>query len=470
MSIFKPNKKPVEKRRPAELIFDHAGKTALAFGLHWRSIVTSDARKAGIAMARTQGATHYLFRGQQIGFGFIDAKSNPQLAAGATVYPAAQAAARQYGGDALFVLQVSPGDYWIALIRNGSPTSLDLFLVDSNDSQAIADAKSHLEAIGGDDARLTIYTNVENHGLAGVVKGASIDDILIAATNDEDRLLVMPKVAMSIPKPLIAVAVLGSLALIGQQGIKWWEAKQRAQLAAHNRVTNEDPALVWARVIADWEATKVSPGAAGLLAARESIGRLPVLWDGWTLSNAKCTAAPLSAPAKVRAWGCSASYERTAVSAKLNREMEPAIPPEWTVSFTPLKSMQVNWSVDEPINPLQIAGLKPTRFHSVDTSSRFQALAPAFSQELKFEFVAVNLPAPKQEDGTALPLDSVASSLREAVLSVRGPLRTIDALIVRDIPADWDSVGITFAVSNSSYSINSSAVSAEVSGVIYAKN
>ena len=471
MSIFKSNKKPgAEKRRPTELIFDHAGKKALAFGLQWRSIVTSDARKSGIAMARAQDATHYLFRGQQIGFGVIDAKNNSQLSAGATVYPAAQAAARQYGGDALFVLQVSPGDYWIALIRNGSPTSLDLFLVNSDDSQAIADAKSNLAVIAGDDARMTIYTNLENHGFSGVVKPASIHDILLAASNNEDRLLVMPKVQMSIPKPVLAVLGLGALLLVGQQGVKWWEAKKRAELAAQNRVATEDPAVVWARIVAEWEATKVRPGAEGILAARESIGRLPVLWSGWTLSNAKCTAVPLTQPAKVRTWSCSANYERASVSAKLNREMVPAIPKDWVVSFTPLKGMQVSWSLEQQVTPLQIAELKPTLFHSVDTSSQFQTLAPAFSQDFRFDFIAVNIPAPKQEDGTALPPDPVASSLREAGLNVRGPLRTVDALIARGIPADWDSVGITFSVSNPTFSINSSAVSAEVSGVIYAKN
>lgn len=470
MSIFKFNKKAGNKRKPIELAFDKLDKTALAFGLQWRSIVTSDARRAGIAIARAQGATHVLFRGQQVGFGIIDAKANPQLSSGAVVYPAALVVARQYGGDAIFVLNVSKGDYWIALIRNGSPTSSDSVLLNSNDSEAIAEAKNLLTSVAGDDARVIVYTNIQDHGLPGTVRNASLEDILLAATHDDDRISVMPKAGTSIPKPVLVVLCIGTIALAGQQGYKSWEAKQRASLAAQNRVQHEDPAVTWARVIEAWEATKAAPNSGGLLAARESMGRLPVLWNGWTLTAAKCAASPLSSPAIVRTWSCSAMYERASAGGKVNREMVSLVPKDWIVSFLPLKGMQLSWSFEQPIIALKIAGLKPTSFHSIETTSRFQAIAPAFSQDVKFAFVPVSIPAPKAEDGTALPPDPVASALRESVLSMRGPLRTIDALIDRDIPADWDSLGITFAVNSSIQSVSSSSISAEVTGVIYAKD
>jgi hypothetical protein len=469
VNLFKPKTQKASSTKSVELTFDHNEKNALAFGLQWRSLVTSDARAMGVKMARAQGATHFLFRGQQIGFGVIDVKYDLHLAGGTSIFPAAQVAARMFGGDGIFVLRVAEGEYWLALIRNGSPTSSDAFLQNSNDHEALSFAQAQVADISGEKASVVVYTNIENTGLPGTIRYTSVEDILAGASNNEDRLQPMSKKGMSIPVPVMVVALLCLVVLVGKAGLDWWANKKRMQLAAQNRVAKEDPAVTWARAIAAWEATKVLPNVQGLVAARESIGLLPVIWGGWTLGVAKCTAAPLDTPAKVRAWSCVATYERLNSSSKYNREMAPAIPKGWSVVFTPLKTMQVSWSLQEAVAPLLVANLKPTNFHIVETGSVFQSLLPALASDMSFAFAPAVIPVPLDAEGQALTPNDVAASLREAAINIRAPMRSIDYIADRSIPVDWTSIEISVGA-GSNPNLKASVVNAEISGVIYAKN
>lgn len=469
MSLFKKKQKSSsDKRKKIELIFDSYEKNALAFGLQWRSIVTADVQKTGTAMARAQAASHIIFRGQQVGFGSIDPKESPRLASGAAIYAAAQVAGRQYGGNSLFVVQVAPREYWIALVRNGLPTSTDIFLTSSDDSQVIQQANTYLAEVSDEALSITIYTNLRDHGFEGVVKYASVEDILLAATNEQDRVSAILKQSMTLPVPVLVVLGAGALLIAGQQGFKWWEAKQRLANMALNKTETEDPAVAWARAVSEWEATSFGPSSAGLLAARESIGHLPVLWSGWRLVNAGCAAVPLTAPAAARPWSCTAAYARPR-GAVLNREMVSGIPEGWNVTFSPLKGMSVSWSLSEPIAGLKVANLLPTKFHNIETTSQLQAIAPAFSSDIAFVFSPVAIPPPKGQDGTALPMDPSASGISESRLVLTGPLRSVDALIDRSLPADWSALDVRFSDATTP-SIISSAVMAEVKGVVYAKD
>lgn len=471
MNLFKPKNKASNGGKTVELTFDHTEKNALAFGLQWRSLVTSNARATGLKMAQSAGATHFLFKGQQIGFGVLDAKYNMHLSGGTAIFPAAQVAARMFGGDGLFVLRVAEGEYWLALIRNGSPTSSDMFLSNSNDHDALAMARAQANDIADEKAAIVIYTNLENHGISGTVRLTSVEDILIGAASNEDRLQAIPKAGLSIPKPVLIVAGIGIALMAGKQGMDWWANKKRMELEALNQVTTEDPAVSWARAIAAWEATQLSPNVDGLVMARESLGLLPIFWDGWVLGVATCTAAPLQPSAKVRPWSCSATYDRINSSSKYNRDMVPAIPKGWSVVFTPLRTMQVSWSLEQAATPLVIANLKPTAYHKVETSSVFQSLLPALASDMSFAFVPVTIAPPLNAEGQPVPPppDGVASSLRQAVITLKSPLRSIDFIAEQKTPADWSSIAITVG-SGTTPGLTSSAVTAEITGVIYAKN
>jgi len=184
---------------------------------------------------------------------------------------------------------------------------------------------------------------------------------------------------------------------------------------------------------------------------------------------AQCDAMAYLAPTPTRAWSCSATYDRADAGSKVNREMATQIPKNWTVTFTPLKGMRAAWSITQPVTSFKVAEVASVESHFVDTASRLQPLVPAFSKEVTLGFKPVDIPVPKRKDGTPYPPDPMATSLREASLSVAGPLRTIDALLERDVPADWRSIKLSFSPTSSTLSINSSAIAAEVTGVIYAK-
>lgn len=374
--MFFKKKKNNANKRNVELIFDDNQK-ALAFGVQWRSIVTNDVKKFVSDFAKAQGATHMLLRGQQVGVGVIDDQAYPQLSSGVVVYPAAQVAARQYGGDAIFAVKVDEGEYWVALIRSGLPTSSDTFLMDGNDFDALTEARRLLDGVSSETSNLSIYTNIPNHEFQGSVKHFSTDELFLAASNDEDHFSKIKKESMNLPLPAMIVIGLGVVLLVGQQSYKMWEAKKRTAAAMAAAAEIEDPSLAWARIVAEWESTKSAPNFDGLLAAREALGRLPVILDGWKLTKAKCSAGAIIPAAPTRPWSCIGSYERP-IGASPNRDIRSSVPEGWTATFTPLKNMQVSKSFQAPVAKMLIAQLLPVNDHSIETASLLQELSPAF--------------------------------------------------------------------------------------------
>ncbi|MGH7461531.1 MAG: type 4b pilus protein PilO2 [Longimicrobiales bacterium] len=448
-----------------EVLSDEGGFKGLVFGMRWVSIVTGGGKEAAIKICRGAMATHFVFRGQQLGYGDLPSAANaPQQ-----LYPAALVAARQHHGDSIFALRITPGEYWIALTRNGAPTPSDTFLGNADDATALSLVREIIQ-LNEDDSKFAIYTNIDNHGLDNAKPLAPVD-LLQTATIDQDLLAALPRQRASIPKPVIYVAALALLVLGGQRAYKMWDAKKKAQLAALNLTPDQDPTEAWNAIIAKWEASVAAPNPDSLSLPRDSLATLPVTWDGWVLTMANCSAGAVTPAADggAKTWACNASYVRKEIGT-FNRDMVGRIPAGWNVTFTPLNKMQVSWGLVQPFGRMKIEALKPAKFHTVETVSRLQAIAPAFTQDSSFVFMALDIPAPKKPDGTAFPPDPRVLGLAQATLSVRAPLRSIDALTKAGVEADWTSISISYTAQAAQSSIRASALSAEATGVLYAKN
>jgi hypothetical protein len=455
-----------EKARPIVLMVDEAGVKGLAFGLQWRSVVTSGGRASAIAMASAGGGTHFIFRGQQLGFGRLQDK-NTVLPA--RVYPAAVIVAQQQVGDSLFVMQTGDDEFWIALTRNGAPTAEDSYLVGATETQAISLAHEIHANMQADDVNLSVFTNIDDHGFDSV-KSASIEDILNGAVGDVELLEALPKPKSSIPKPVLLIAGIAIAALSINSGYKYWAAKKAKQEFQAAPVDEADDS-VWSKTLAEWQTGIPRADRSGIQMVRRSIADVPVNWFGWALNGVTC-AMDASAPkqqAPDRIWQCKASYTKTS-SGLLNREMEGKAPAGWMLTFMPLTGLTAQWEIKMPIRTIDVALLKTQKEHLVGTASMLQSLAPAMSKSVEFAFKPISIGNPKKLDGTAyIPTKAIAGLTRTAI-SIQGPLRTIDATIEADLDVVWRALSVTVEANDTKLTLQTSGLTGELKGEIYANN
>jgi hypothetical protein len=461
MSMFGTKRTPDKAKRGAaprlEVLFESENSTkALALGVQWKRIATAGAREDAIRLARESGASHYIYANQQLGIGVLQRNEST-----VRVFPAAVVAARQLHGSALVALKLSETEFWLAETHDGSPTSTDLFLTGVDDAEVLERLR---ELRAQSPVEPTVYTNITDHGLANA-KPYDLSELFSAMLGDGDRLQPVPSAGFSIPKPVLGVAVLAIVVLAGQQGMRWWENVKRQRMAVAAKQGQVDPELAWAEAIATWEQGVAAPSGQSLLAPRASLDKLPVEWGGWKLLNAQCSAQVPAGGARV--WSCHAKYSR-GVAGIVNREIAAQLPAGWIVSFEPLGGMQLAWSVREPVQAMRIIQLPKPETYNVQVASELQAMLPAFGGELSFAFQPVAIPAPKKPDNTAMPPDPRAEGLMSASLSIKAPLRSIDALIAADIRADWRFLSLAYQQGLQG-GISKSALMAEVKGELYAK-
>lgn len=443
-----------------ELVYEsEASNRALAIGVRWKRVASSGGRADAWRLAREAGATHAVFQGQQLGMGLMPADVDK----GTRVYPAALIAARHLGGNNVVALRIDEGFYWICETHAGQPTDIDEVLHNAEEADVLARVRELLDrnaALGGP---VGLHTNIDDPGLE--TRSLELTDLFGSVLTDADQINPLPRVGTSLPKPVLYAAAVAILVLVAQQGYKKYDMWSRAKALAAMKAAPVDPTEAWNEAIANWERSVAAPDAQGLLAVRAELDKLPVEWDGWRLERADCNAvAPQGA---TRTWGCTARYKREAAAAT-NLQMAGNIPAGWIVTWLPLGGLQLSWNVVQPSQPISIGSLKKPEFFNIDVASRLQNLAPAMENEIAFAFAPVAIPAPKQNDGTAIPPDPRVEGLQSAGLLIKAPLRSVDALIAAGIEADYRSLSLSYAPGLSG-KIKTSALTAEVKGDLYAK-
>lgn len=450
-----------------ELLHDHTGTRALACGVQWRSIATAGGRDEAIKIARFNGATHYHYRGQQLGMGVLPA-DDPTTT---RIYPAAVVAARHMVGNAICALRVGDGEYWIAASANSAPTSTDLFLQGVDDADALARVRQIIaQMYAGVQPAPAVYTNIDGSGIEGA-KPYTPEALFDALASEPEVLQPVPKGGASIPTPVLIAGVVMIVLLGGQQASQWWSKRKAAEEAGLAGSSEVDPAQAWAEAITQWEQGKAAANGYALLAARDHLNRLPVRWEGWVLNAASCRAAPVvvNGSAMQRAWTCQAQYTRPS-TASVNRHMAEILPPEWVVNFSPLNGMMVSWNFNEPARQLKLVDLPKAQFFKIEVASRLQALLPAMAADISYSFAPTEVPAPKREDGTAFPPPPEVQGLALAPIVVKAPMRSMDALIDADVAATWQEISITYDNQEPKGALKASSVMAEAKGEMYARN
>ena len=129
-----------------------------------------------------------------------------------------------------------------------------------------------------------------------------------------------------------------------------------------------------------------------------------------------------------------------------------------------------SWSVTQAAQPFRYEALRSVEAHMVETISRLQKLSAAFGQVGEVAFVPVEIPPPRRNDGTAVPMVASVPQLRAATFTLKAPLRSVDALIDAGVEADWQQLSMYFKrADGEKVDIKTSALTADLKAVIYAK-
>lgn len=447
----------------------------LVLGLNWRAILISGGANAALEKARTAGATHYCMVGvQTLAYGKVpsgkDRTSIPEQA-----YPAALLASRMTTSDGFFALTLSPTEVWVATIRNGRPHGFDEVLADPTGQLGVL-TRDWLVSKTDQYASANVYTDVDI-GLLDLKPQLCSLASLMNATVAGDVLLVLPPRSwlanLQIPKPVMQLGAVAVLLWLMSGVYELWSdyAKEQAEAAmAAVQRQSDDPVLRWRQVFDELAASRANPDVENMSAVRDSLGKLPTNWQNWKLTTAACKTPAVVSGKQV--WNCTASYaSQQSAGAATNLELNAAVPEGFTAKFVSMKQASLEWSVVREVQPLNISKLPTRQTHLLETTSLLQRYSPVMSSAPELAFSPIKVVPPKTSIGLAIAMPASLNVPSEAPLSIRGPLRTIDALLQRGLSVQWHAISLTYTEGAvDQHSSLSSGLGAQLDGVLYAKD
>lgn len=457
-----------ELLRPGASDLVSIGKSndVLVFGMRWRTLVTSGTTREGLMkMAMKEGATHFIRQRQQIGYCLL-----PQVEAGIALYPAALLAAKNHAGDALYVLNTgeAEGHYWVARTRGGHPTSLDEFIVGSQED--LLD-RVRVLVTEGDANEILIFTNIAGITRMPNVREFSVQDLFDIARSVQESLQLVVKAKRTFPKPVRYALLTSLLVLGGQSGYRYWteyKAAEAKRMSQSNQLTPEE---AWSPIIEKFESSLNASSVSGLMAVRDEIYKAPVIWNGWLLRSIRCKVSQTPIQTQSINWVCVAEYQRGRV-ALTNAEMQALIGSKWKPKFIDVGLMQVAWDLKVDRIPMRIGDLQDHVKLQIDTVSVVQNLLPALSTTPTMVFKPVELVAPKNQQGMAIPKPATLPNLFQMPVSIKGPFRSIEAVIEAAARIDWNTLEVTYIGGvdrGASAGLVATSFVSEISGIAYAK-
>lgn len=462
---------------PALQIVADSG-SALGFGIQWQSTVSAKSRESAQKSAVQRGATHARFFDQQYAY----CRVLPQtLAHGERLIPAAQVAARLVG-TGICLIKLSANIYWVSVVRHSQPTVTDKLLSDEKQAIALA-TEIHGQWLKNESTSLTIHSNLD--AIEELIKSAETRKLQLSTLTQsvsENEAVLSAFKKKETPKPLVVVALIASLTLIAYKGYEYYRKQQRIkEIAAAQAAQTINPELAWANAIKEWSLNTPSTlgnKSLGVRLARAEIGVTPVDIGGWILLTSSCrasksTTASDSESNTKRRWMCSAQYKR-AVPAVTSSAFNELAPKKWQLQFPNLSTALANWWFEENTLAINVDDLLKVSAHQIETASTLQPYLPALQEELILSFEPVPIEQPKDSQGAAIPRPETTPNILRSLITAKGPLRSMDALIESQTPADWQEIKITaitpYPENDMESGLKTSVITAELKGLIYAKN
>lgn len=432
-----------------------------AFGLRWRTLIQAGGKEEAQSVANKAKATHYIFRSPLCGYGVLPTEAEGQ------VFPAALLVSKLALGTAVFAVTVSKGQYWLAMVRNGQPASTDEIINASSDDEVLARVRNLIAQFEGE--RITVYSDIRHSGLEPL-RNFTIAEVFDVVRADQDRLLRLPPRSTRIPKSLVVTAVFGALALAGQRGWMEYQAHQARLAREANRVVEESPEAAWKPVVDAFVSSTPKPDHAAYRLVRKSVDSQPALIAGWSLSKIVCKAGDLAVSG--RPWNCQSTYERARIgeTSIQMRARVRSLMPDAAIAFPSMTTMVLSWPLVQKAESIELNKLGAPEDITLPLVSKLQTVLPSLNTATAFKMVPHELKPPQRKDGKPHPKPSTVPNILVGKVTLKGPLRSMDALTEQIDALDWDSLNVTFSMRTdpSQKGIVGSSVTADLGGKIYA--
>lgn len=414
----------------APLILTDPEGRRYAVGLHWKRIVTANARSAereALRYVRNCGATHAVFtRGSR---GEIAAVGCAELADDRTpVLSLANAFClhQDDAGRALVALPLDDQQAWLCAVADGLVVNgHDLVLPQAAVTER-ADAFTQRYPEGP----------IRRQGalLDEAARPTLLDVFEMARAHQPDCQLQPLRRRWSGRRRGWAIGLamgMTGVAYLGFTALQQHQARQRAAMESLNQVPEISAQQAWHKVLTDWERKANLAAPAALTRVLEGLESVPLDVADWQASQVRCAR-------QAARWVCSARYERRTDRRSTTQDFLAKLPATWATDGASINSIHARFELDAPLLQTNAAQLPQTQDVSLAVLARLQQDSRAFVSADLGPVVAVKLSLPTDSEGHPMTLDPAIAKPQLVTRTVQwaGPLRSL--YVLEGLPISWN--------------------------------
>lgn len=416
----------------APLILTDPEGRRYAVGLHWKRIVTANARSAereALRYVRSCGATHAVFtRGSR---GEIAAVGCAELADDRTpVLSLANAFClhQDDAGRALIALPLDDQQAWWCAVADGLVVNGHDLVVPQAEITERADVFAQRYPDGP----------IRRRGaLLGEATPPTLLDVFEMARAHQPDCQLQP-----LRRPWsghrrrwvtsLAVGVVG-VAYLGFTAFQHHQARQRAALESLHQAPEISAQQAWQKVLTEWERKAHLAAPAALTRVLEGLENVPLDVADWQAVQIRCTR-------QAARWGCSVRYDRRTDRRSTTHDFLARLPATWTTDGGSINSIHARFEVEAPLLRLSAAQLPQTQDASLAVLTRLQQDNRAFVSADLGPVVAVKLNPPTDGEGRPMAVDPAVAKPQVVSRTVQwaGPLRSL--YVLEGLPVSWNLV------------------------------
>lgn len=373
----------------------------LVFGLDWFAVLGGVLTREVRRVARQNKATHAVWSGEDTAA--VGVARLRGVGHGVVLYSAAQLVAQRYSsGTVAFLCRLGKTQWWLVAVHEGAVIARTDYMCATQD-EALAVVRQLHQAYPA----LTMLDDLD----ATTELCQLATDVSPAA--QLQRITTARHLFFS-PFFWVALSVLG-IVVVPRAWSLIYAPSQRHEI---QEVSSE---FAWDLAMREVTDAHWIHGVAGTQALLESVYGMPVRLDGWQLSYVDCVSHQSQ-------WQCYADYDRSAQSATNEGFLDHASE-DWTVSFTSLEQVRVQWRQTAQGLTATLASLKTASYHERDLFSRLQAIRTAFSVLHIEDSKPLDVPAPLNSSGQHISRPQGAAQLAVRAIRIQAPLRSLSVLL-----------------------------------------
>ncbi|MFT0850972.1 hypothetical protein VRY85_09340 [Achromobacter sp. F4_2707] len=411
---------------------------SLAFGLEWFPLLGNHPQNQARALARRQGASHYVVAAGAAASAGLWRASSKIRGSQRCCSAAAVLAGLHPRGTVAFILPLSVNRQWVVAVHEGAVMTRTDQLYDDQ-----AGAHQALQLLRQAHPGLMVHD--ENQTQSGLL------DTLFKAAQEGGELVRSRRLS---PKGSAGLLLIGLLALVAvwRPGSDW-PGRRQPGADAHT----VDPHQAWQEAMASTAQRHLVHGVGGLQTLLNALYTVPAYLSGWLLTQVECWPQDTD-------WQCRANYRRD--EAGDNQSLQDAALPGWTLSFDPMQGAVAAWSVPMQALPLGVVRLQGSRHNEIHLVSAVQAMLPAFSEFRLEAPEPLPVAAPLDAQQRPVPRSPGIVGYQRRSIHLQAPLRSLSLLLPETQHMSWQRVVLQVAVMDHP-SLRASGLSISLSGVLY---